>query len=154
MKPDSRKSLLRKNLKDQPAFRPSQYWLARITPRVLQWDVLCGIPYRGRGAFASPYPTNRLLFSLSGRLSSHFRSSTALKQLSESITAYSHLQACVRILSRPLLKSACCRCVLVLSTTRFRLPQYRSAFGCNFLRLSLLRLSCKPSFNHCQITLY
>jgi len=48
MKPDSVKSLLRKNLKDQPAFRPSQYWLARITPRVLQWDVLCGIPYRGR----------------------------------------------------------------------------------------------------------
>ena len=85
------------NLKDQPAFRPSQYWLAEITLRVLQWDVLCGIPYRGRGALASPHPTNRLLSSLSGQLPNltwaAFRSSTAHKQLFESITARSQMQA-------------------------------------------------------------
>jgi hypothetical protein len=33
-------------------------------------DVLCGIPYRGSGALASPVPTNRLLSSLAGELPS------------------------------------------------------------------------------------
>src|ERR1700761_5432087 len=30
-------------------FRSSRYRLARISPWVLQWYVLCGIPYRGEG---------------------------------------------------------------------------------------------------------
>jgi len=56
------KSLLRINLKERPAnwpkpaFGSSQNWLARTSPRVLQWYVLCGIPYRGTGATCLTLP--------------------------------------------------------------------------------------------------
>ena len=55
------------NFERSTSIRPSQFWLAR--PRRIVFlgscngDVLCGIPYRGRGALASPHPTNRLLCS-------------------------------------------------------------------------------------------
>ena len=64
----------------------------------MQWIVLCGIPYRGSGALASPDPTNSfhyLSFPLptlragpkaTGRL-------YCLLQLFESNTVHSHLQA-------------------------------------------------------------
>jgi hypothetical protein len=58
--------------------------------------VLCGIPYRGSGALASPVPTNRLLCPLRAGCPlkpGHSRSSTADKQLSETITALSEMQA-------------------------------------------------------------
>ena len=58
--------------------------------------VLCGIPYRGSGALASPVPTNRLLCPLRAGYpikTGQLRSSTADKQLSETITALSELQA-------------------------------------------------------------
>jgi hypothetical protein len=87
----------------QIKMRSSQFWLARPIniwdTRVLQWNVLCGIPYRGSGALASPVPTNRLpTYPITEPLrAGHLAfigSTTALKQLSESIKPCSHLQAC------------------------------------------------------------
>jgi hypothetical protein len=62
----------------------------------MQWIVLCGIPYRGSGALASPDPANTIT------LASHFPQSgqalwvpggfTAHLQLFKSITCFSHLQ--------------------------------------------------------------
>lgn len=37
---------------------PEPIRLAGANSRVMQWLVLCGIPYRGPGALASPDPTN------------------------------------------------------------------------------------------------
>ena len=80
--------------------RPSQFWLTKNRFfGSCNGIVLCGIPYRGRGALASPHPTNRLLFPLGLGYPIELgcsRSSTALKQLSESIIVRSHLQARVQ----------------------------------------------------------
>ena len=43
-------------------FRSSRYRLARISPWVLQWYVLCGIPYRGRGASCLTLPNEPASF--------------------------------------------------------------------------------------------
>jgi len=57
-------------LKDQPAKRPTSAranFGSRSARRIVSFGscngiVLCGIPYRGSGALASPVPTNRPLF--------------------------------------------------------------------------------------------
>ena len=68
--------------------------------RVMQWIVLCGIPYRGSGASASPdpknlfhhhrfpLPSNGAGLKATGRLTAHL-------QLFKSTTSYSQLQAAV-----------------------------------------------------------
>ena len=97
MKPGCCEIAAAQNLKDQPAICPSQYWLARISPRVLQWG--CSLRdslQRVEGLLASPHPTNRLFNSLAGGHLSHLKSSTAHKQLFESIKLISLLQARVQ----------------------------------------------------------
>jgi len=124
------KSLLRKlrKINQSPTKQGlSQFWPTKhATNRYFgscNGIVLCGIPYRGRGALASPHPTNRLLFpSGLGYLvqPGRSRSSTALKQLSESIIVRSHLQARVLIFLVNPVKPACFSCLLIFGITRFR----------------------------------
>lgn len=51
----------RKILKERPANRPSRKGSQEINSWVMQWLVLCGIPYRGSGALPpQPDPANQL----------------------------------------------------------------------------------------------
>ena len=142
------KSLLRINLKERPANWPkpasgsSQNWLARTSPRVLQWYVLCGIPYRGTGATCLTLPYEPASFPQSGELPrnpGHSRSSTAHLQLSESITDPSRLQVCNLILPGHFVQPA----LLSMFPACFRLPMYCSASGCNFPRIATIGLERK-----------
>ena len=72
--------------------RPSLWGSRELNSRVLQWLVLCGIPYRGSGALASPDPTNQLPTSLIGQAKRPPGGSTAHLQLPKSSTRHSRLQ--------------------------------------------------------------
>ena len=56
---------------------PEPIRLAGANSRVMQWLVLCGIPYRGPGALASPDPANQPSKSHIGRALRPLESSTA-----------------------------------------------------------------------------
>ena len=133
------------NLKERPANWPkpasgsSQNWLARTSPRVLQWYVLCGIPYRGTGATCLTLPYEPASHSQTGRLSSHSKSSTAHLQLSESITDPSRLQVCNLILLGYFVQPA----LLSMFPACFRLPLNCPASGCNFPRIATIGLERK-----------
>lgn len=82
------------NLKERPAFNAGADRARReLNSRVMQWLVLCGIPYRGSGALASPDPANQLPTSLFGQATRPLGGSTAHLQLSKSSTCYLCLQA-------------------------------------------------------------
>ncbi len=81
------------HLKERPAFNAGADRARReLNSRVMQWLVLCGIPYRGSGALASPDPANQLPFSHLGQATRPPGSSTAHLQLSKSSTCHSCLQ--------------------------------------------------------------
>jgi hypothetical protein len=113
-------------------------------PRVLQWYVLCGIPYRGEGHL--PRLALRTGFSspLMAGSQATLRSSTAFEQLSESITSHSHLQAlCLFFLDTS--KTACNRCSLILYCFFAALACLQAARPCvcNFLRIATGLKHCK-----------
>lgn len=82
------------NLKERPAYNAGADRAHReLNSRVMQWLVLCGIPYRGSGALASPDPANQLPTSLLGQATRPPGGSTAHLQLSKSSTCYLCLQA-------------------------------------------------------------
>jgi hypothetical protein len=75
--------------------RPSRLGSRELNSRVLQWLVLCGIPYRGSGMRRlriSPDPTNQLPTSLIGQAKRPPGGSTAHLQLPKSSTRHSQLQ--------------------------------------------------------------
>ena len=63
------------NVKERPAkTHPSRKGSRELNSRVLQWLVLCGIPYRGSGVrLGAPHPAQRTSFPLpsSGRPNGH-----------------------------------------------------------------------------------
>jgi len=74
---------------------PSRLGSRELNSRVLQWLVLCGIPYRGSGMRRlriSPDPTNQLPTSLIGQAKRPPGGSTAHLQLPKSSTRHSQLQ--------------------------------------------------------------
>ena len=77
--------------------RPSRLGSRELNSRVLQWLVLCGIPYRGSGMRhlrISPDPANQLPTSLIGQATRPPGGSTAHLQLPKSSTHGSSLQIC------------------------------------------------------------
>jgi hypothetical protein len=61
---------------------------------VMQWLVLCGIPYSGSGALASPVRTNQLPTSLIGQATRPPGGSTAHLQLSKTNTRDFFIATC------------------------------------------------------------
>jgi hypothetical protein len=77
--------------------RPSRLGSREMNSRVLQWLVLCGIPYRGSGMRhlrISPDPANQLPTSLIGQATRPPGGSTAHLQLPKISTVGSLLQIC------------------------------------------------------------
>lgn len=82
------------HLKDRPASNAGADRARReLNSRVMQWLVLCGIPYRGSGALASPDPANQPPSSHLGQATRPPGGSTAHLQLPKSSTRYPCLQA-------------------------------------------------------------
>ncbi len=140
------KSLLRKlrknNQQKRETFARANLGSRRFLSGSCNGIVLCGIPYRGSGALASPVPTNRLLSSLTGRLPLRSqgcpRSSTADKQLSEITTDLSDLQA------KCLNPSRHSNCLLRCSLICFVQLVSFIASVCRSARLQLSKISNRP----------
>ena len=100
-----RTSRAAQNIKHQPAInRLSRWGSQEPSSWVVQWLVLCGIPYRGSGALASPDPTNQhhnlLPTSLLGQAIRPPGGFSSHLQLSKSSTGHSCLQAATCLTAR------------------------------------------------------